>query len=321
MAQIKQNITYGLLAMLFSSFLFSLMNAEAKILSDSLPPMEIAFARAFLMIVLLLPICFTKPLKAPNHKSGGWWFLISRSVAGALSFAAVFYNIASISLGTASAFSQSTPLYIVVLSLIFLKERFRLSVIIATAIGFLGILLICNPSLNGLPLHNIAFGIAGALFMAIAFINLRSLRDYFNSWVAIFATGVAMSVIALLLSALNVPFFDDAWIMPKGFDWLHIALLGLFGTLAQHYLTKAYMIAPAGIVAPIDYMRLVFSALIGIMLGDSIPNVPTSLGIALIIISGIGVGLPPLLEDMRKLRRYRHIAQSLHARHHTHTKG
>lgn len=295
------NLTHGILAMLLSSFLFALMGAEAKILSHTLPPMEVAFARSFLMVVFLLPVCISKPFKQIHHKKGGYLFLISRSVAGGLSFVALFYNIATISLGSANAFSQSMPLYVVALSFVFLKERFHVGVVLSTIVGFGGILLICNPRLNDMGVENIILGILSALFMAVAFLNLRALKDYFSAWVAVFATGVAMSVITLAASMSGIALFSQAWILPQGIEWLHLALLGLFGTFGQHYLTKAYMAAPAGIVAPIDYMRLVFSVILGIMLGDNLPNLATSFGIMLIILSGIGVGLPPLLADMKRL--------------------
>nr|WP_317403829.1 DMT family transporter [uncultured Helicobacter sp.] len=295
------NLTQGILAMLFSSLLFALMGAEAKILSLNLPSMEVAFLRSFLMVLFLLPLCVSKPMKKPSHKKGGYVFLLSRSVAGGLSFVALFYNIATITLGNATAFSQSMPLYVVVLSFLFLGEKFNIGVVISTIVGFCGILLICNPNFNAMGVENIIFGISSALFMAVAFLNLRALKDYFSSWVPVFATGVAMSVITLGISVAQIPLFAESWAMPQGIDWLHIILLGLFGTLGQHYLTKAYMSAPAGIVAPIDYMRLVFSVILGVLLGDNLPNLATSFGIMLIILSGIGVGLPPLLADMKKL--------------------
>lgn len=307
----KQNIVRGIFAMLFSSFLFALMSAEAKILTQELPAMEVAFFRAFLMVLLLLPVVFSKPLKNPTHKSGGWWFIFSRAMAGGLSFVALFYNISTISLGTATAFTQSMPLYIVLLSLIFLKERFSFGVIFSTIVGFVGVLLICDPSIEGLELINIVFGILSGLFMAIAFLNLRAIKDYFNSWVAVFSTGLAMSVIALIVSTFSIPPFNESWVMPQSWQWLHIGLLGLFGTIGQHFLTHAYMLAPAGIVAPIDYTRLVFSVILGVILGDSLPNLTTSSGIVLIIISGIGVGLPILLADIKTYKIY---SSSLNAR-------
>ena len=301
------NLTQGILAMLFSSLLFALMGAEAKILSLTLPSMEVAFFRSFLMVLFLLPLCLSKPMKKPSHKKGGYVFLLSRSIAGGLSFVALFYNIATISLGNATAFSQSMPLYVVLLSFLFLGEKFHLGVVLSTIIGFCGILLICNPNFNAMGLENVIFGISSALFMAVAFLNLRALKDYFSSWVPVFATGVAMSVITLIVSVAQIPLFAESWAMPQGIDWLHIILLGLFGTLGQHYLTKAYMSAPAGIVAPIDYMRLVFSVILGVLLGDNLPNLATSFGIMLIILSGIGVGLPPLLADMKKLLHAKNI--------------
>ena len=140
--------------------------------------------------------------------------------------------------------------------------------------------------------------------MAIAFLNLRAIKDYFNSWVAVFSTGLAMSVIALIVSTFSIPPFNESWVMPQSWQWLHIGLLGLFGTIGQHFLTHAYMLAPAGIVAPIDYTRLVFSVILGVILGDSLPNFTTSSGIVLIIISGIGVGLPILLADIKTYKIY-----------------
>ena len=300
----QQNIMRGIFAMLLSSFLFALMSAEAKFLAFSLPAMEVAFFRAFLMVLLLLPIFLSKPIKNPTHKSGGWGFLISRALMGGLSFVVLFYNISTIPLGTATAFSQSMPLYIVLLSLVFLKERYNLGVILSTIIGFVGILLICDPSVEGLESINIVFGIISGLSMAIAFLNLRTLKDYFNSWVAVFSTGVAMSAIALVAHIFSIPPFDESWIMPQGWQWLHIGLLGLFGTIGQHFLTQAYMLAPAGIVAPIDYTRLVFSVFLGIFLGDALPSFATSGGIVLIIIAGIGVGLPAFLADMKAHKKH-----------------
>ncbi len=297
--------------MLLSSFLFALMSAEAKFLSLSLPPMEVAFFRAFAMVVFLLPIFFSQPFKSPNHKKGGFIFLFSRAFAGGLSFVVLFYNIATISLGTATAFSQSVPLYIVLLSFLFLKEKYSLGVVCSTIIGFVGILLICDPHLEGLDAINIIFGIINGLSMAIAFLNLRALKDYFNSWVAIFSTGVAMSAIALIVSFLGIPHFSESWLIPQGWQWLYIFLLGLFGTLGQHFLTYAYMQAPAGIVSPIDYSRLVFSVALGVMLGDSMPHLVTSLGIVLIILSGIGVGLPIFIADMRA---YKSTSSSLNTK-------
>lgn len=305
----QQYISQGIILMIFASLFFALMGAEAKILSNHLPPIEVAFCRSSAMVLLLLPTMF-RPIKLSHHKSGGWWFLTMRAITGGVSFLAFFYNIATIPLGTATAFAQSMPLYIVLLSFFFLKEPIKLNVALATIIGFVGILLICNPTLNNLKIENIIFGILSALGIAIAFLNLQALKHYFNTSFVIIFTGVVMSILSFGAMALEIPYFDDTWIMPTGFMWVHIFLLGLFGTIGQHFLTRAYMSAPAGIISPIDYTRLVFSLIIGIMLGDALPNLSTTAGTILIILSGIGIGIPLFLADLKAYRTLKSFKQS-----------
>lgn len=291
------SVSGGIVAMLFSAFLFAIMGAEAKILGNDMPPLEIAFFRAFTMIIFLLPFMINKPIKLPTQKSGGYLILFGRAFAGAISFAALFYNIATISLGSAIAFAQSMPIYIVILSFLFLRQRISFSIIIFTLIGFIGVMLICNPNINDLNAFNVFMGILSGLGMAIAFLNLQALKHYFSPNFIILCTGFAMCFVVILLSFL--PYFSALWIMPSGFAWIHILLMGLFGTLGQEFLTKAYMNAPAGIIAPIDYTRLLFSIVLGIILGDAFPHLLTLLGLILIIISGVGIGLPALLQDIR----------------------
>lgn len=66
---------------------------------------------------------------------------------------------------------------------------------------------------------------------------------------------------------------------------------GLVGAVGQWLMTKSYMFAPPSIVAPVSYLRIVFSVFLGVILGDFLPNFLPSLGIALILISGILVSV------------------------------
>ena len=82
-------------------------------------------------------------------------------------------------------------------------------------------------------------------------------------------------------------FLISSFIMPNGFDWLLIILLGIVSTFAQLYMTKSYSVAKAGIVGTIGYSSILFSIIFGIFLGDIIPTFLIILGILLIVISGV----------------------------------
>ena len=75
--------------------------------------------------------------------------------------------------------------------------------------------------------------------------------------------------------------------MPEGVVWLYIVGMGIFATLAQYYMTREYGVSKAGIVGAVSYSSIVFSVILGLMLGDALPDVLTSCGIVLIIIAGI----------------------------------
>jgi drug/metabolite transporter (DMT)-like permease len=85
----------------------------------------------------------------------------------------------------------------------------------------------------------------------------------------------------------NLDFMIATFTMPKNSDWIYIVLLGIFATQAQLYMTKAYGFAKAGIIGTISYSNIVFSIVIGLMMGDSFPEIIVILGIMFIVISGL----------------------------------
>ena len=82
------------------------------------------------------------------------------------------------------------------------------------------------------------------------------------------------------------------FIMPQGVEWAYVTAVGIFATMSQLLMTKAYELTKAGIVGTISYSNIVFALVIGMMLGDPIPDIWTTLGIIFIISSGLLVALP-----------------------------
>ena len=94
-------------------------------------------------------------------------------------------------------------------------------------------------------------------------------------------------IIGSFYSNPNLDFMLGTFTMPKLNDWVYILLLGIFSTYAQIYMTKAYSFAKAGIIGTISYSNIVFSIILGLVLGDSFPSMLIVLGIILIVVSGI----------------------------------
>ena len=85
----------------------------------------------------------------------------------------------------------------------------------------------------------------------------------------------------------NLDFVFAKFIMPEGIIWVYIVGMGLFATLAQVYMTKAYGESQAGIIGAVSYTNIVFSIVVGLILGDDLPDFMMILGIVFIVTGGL----------------------------------
>ncbi|MCE3037941.1 DMT family transporter [Helicobacter anatolicus] len=301
-----QSLSFGIFYMFCASFFFAIMNAFVKVLSEDVPPLENLFFRSLFMVFFMSFIFFDK--KKFILKKGGWGKLWTRAILGAIAMLALFYNISSISLSIATTFMQSTPLYTLFFAFLFLKEKISLQNIFATCIGFIGILFICNPFGEPMAFINIIMGIISGALSALALITLKTLKEYFSNNFIIFFFGLSTTLIGgVLLLLPDLDLIDNTWHQPKLQEWVLLFSMGLAGTLGQHFLTKAYMSAPAGIIAPIDYTRIIWGIIFGIYLGDAFPNIQTLTGIFLITFSGLLIALPIFIHDLRRLKNAKNL--------------
>lgn len=297
----------GIIFMALGSFSFSLMNAVVKSLGH-LSAMEIVFFRSFIMVVALLIIWGIQKPKVLVKQKGGFFLLMFRALSGGISMLLLFYNITTIPLGTASAFSQTMPLYVILFSALILREKPAFAVIVSAVIGFIGVILISDISGDSLKISNIIAGILGGVTMAAAFMSLKKLGRFYAESLMVMAFGAFMSVLSGVLMFVDIPFIEgfSGFVTPSLNDIWKIVLMGLLGTIGQILVTKAYMLAPAGIVSPIDYSRIAWGVFFGVLMGDLFPNLVTSLGIMLIILSGLMIAAPVFIRDIKNLKRRRY---------------
>ena len=302
-------LNYGMFYMLLGAFVFSLMNSSLKALSTTLTIHENLFFRGAVMCVFILPLLFLKKRRQSRkihkhpHKKGGWGRLFFRAFIGSLSLYALLYNIAHIPLGVSVAFAQSAPIYTAIFAWLFLGEKITSNIALSVLVGFLGVLLISDPfSENAANLggFNIICGVSSAVFASLAFISIRSLRGFFGDLEIMLSFG-AMSALMGLAAIFWQGGFSLAFSPIDSRSWGLILAVGFTGTVGQFLVTRAYMFAPAAIVAPIDYARIAFSAAFGMILGDSMPDFSSLGGMFLIIFSGVLIALPLIAQELKKI--------------------
>lgn len=278
--------------MLLASFMFAIMGAFAKLASQHMSSLEVVFFRNIFGVIIIGYAVYKKPM---IHQGGKPLLLFFRGMMGFTALLAYFYNIANIPLGDAVTFSKTAPIFTAIFAWLFLKEKLSLIAWLAVFIGFGGILLIAQPTGVGFTKYDI-LGIFSGVGAALAYTSVRELRKYYDTRAIVLSftiVGTIGPIILFLLSKYfymsELDFMLGEFIMPSGIVWVYVFGLGVLGTLSQYFMTKAYGETKAGIVGAVSYSNIVFAILVGLLLGDSLPNMITTCGIALIIFAGIMV--------------------------------
>lgn len=286
-------IDLGVRYMLLASFLFAVMGAFAKLASAHISSLEIVFFRNVFGVLIIGYAILHRPMQ---HKGGRPLLLFFRGFMGFAALLAFFYNIAHIPLGDAITFSKTSPIFTAIFAWLFLNEKLGFKAWMAVLVGFAGIVLITKPT--GFMLSKTDWlGIFSGIGAALAYTSVRELRSYYDTRVIVLSFMVVGTVGPLLLLLVSpyvdapssLDFMFAAFVMPQGVIWFYLIGMGLFATLAQMYMTRAYVESKAGIVAAVSYTNIVFAIIIGLFLGDTFPDAAMLAGVALIVFAGISV--------------------------------
>ena len=291
MKRIKE-LNKGVQYMLIASFTFAIMGAFAKLASAHMPSLEVVFFRNIAGVILIGVAILKKPLQ---NKGGKPFLLFFRGFMGFSALLAFFYNIAHIPLGDAMTFSKTSPIFTAIFAWMFLNEKLSLKAWGAIGIGFVGIVLITQPTGIGFSKYDV-LGIFSGVGAALAYTSIRELKDYYDTRAIVLSfmgIGTIGPVILFVISPyINFPELDfmlGTFVMPQGIVWFYVLGMGILATISQVLMTKAYGETKAGIVGAVSYSNIVFSILVGMLLGDSFPDIITVSGIFLIIFAGIMV--------------------------------
>jgi drug/metabolite transporter (DMT)-like permease len=265
-------------------FLFACLDSIAKVLMQHYPVPLIAWAiylsQFVLMTAILGPVA-GRDLVRTNRPI----FVIVRSLCLVLVSAFFLSSFARLPLAEATSILFVAPLFIVLLASPVLREHIGWPRWLAVGAGFVGVLLIVRPS-GALDTMGIVFAVLAALFNALYQIFTRILSRTERVVTLLYYTGLVGTV----AFGLVVPWFWDG---PPPTAWYYVMFisLGVLGGVGHWFLTIAFRHAPASLLAPINYLQVVWATLLGWLVFDHFPDGITLIGMAIIAASGIAVTL------------------------------
>lgn len=268
----------GVICMVISAAGFSGMAALVKVAGEALPTAQLTFFRCAFGLLFLLPVLLRIGLRA-SFATDRPWLHLARVGAGLSAMACFFYAIARAPLADVTALSFAKPLFVVLFAVLFLGEIVRWRRWTATAVGFLGVLIMLRPGGAGFDPHTLT-ALLGAAFVAVGVVLVKRMAAS-ESHVTTLAWFAAVSTLATAGPAAAV------WVPPGPDLWAVGALIGLLGVASQSFIVAAYRVGEASVVAPFDYTRLLFATGFGIWLFAEWPDGWTLAGAAVIIGSTI----------------------------------
>lgn len=276
----------AILLKLSAIFLFTVMAALVKAVSDDVPPGEAVFFRSFFAIpVILVWLAMRGELRYGLLTSNPKMHVL-RGFIGTMAMGMTFAGLGLLPLPEVTAIGYAAPIFTVILAAFMLGERIRMIRITAVLLGIVGVLIMVWPRLgDSSGLEDAAtmgaLLILGATFFrALVQIHIRKMVQTEHTAAITFYFSATASGLALL----TLPF---GWTFPTVETATLMILAGLFGGAAQILVTSSYRFGPASMLAPYDYASMPFSIIIGYFWFSEIPTVVMLIGAALVILGNV----------------------------------
>jgi drug/metabolite transporter (DMT)-like permease len=269
----------GILLMCAGVATFPFMNAAVKLLTAHYPAAQITWARFTGHLIVML-IVFLPRYRWTLLRTRRLTVQIGRSILMLASNLLFVMAIGTVPLATASAIGFTAPLIVTALSVPLLRESVGWRRWSAVLVGFAGALMVIRPG-SGFTDPSVLLLLASSLAYALYQIATRWVGRYDNA-----ATGIIFTALfGSLAMSLAMPF---VFVMPLTLlDGLLFGCLGFLGGFGHYLVIRAFQFGAAAVIAPLGYVELVGTTVLGYLIFANFPDLWTWLGAGLIIASGI----------------------------------
>ena len=273
----------GICFILLSALCFALMSLFVK-LSGDLPSMEKAFFRNIVALFFAAFILYRRHIPLKLEK-GNAWALFLRCFCGTVGLICNFYAIDHLAISDANMLNKMSPFFAIIFSFLILKERVAPYQAVCVITAFIGTLFILRPGFDSMVTFPAFIGLLGGIGAGIAYTMVRVLGN----------RGVKGPLIvfsfSLFSTLVTLPYLIFDYAPMTGKQFLFLLLAGLAASGGQFSITAAYTHAPAKDISIFDYMQIIFSSLLGLIVLHEVPVWLSVVGYFIIIGSSLAMFL------------------------------
>ena len=273
--KVSNNMSAPLIAislMIISGLFFVLMHSAVKYLSKEVHIFEIAFFRCALVIFVLAPIIIQQGKTIFKTKQPKMQFL--RIITNSVAMLCFFYGISTTPLAQLTTLGFTVPIFATILAVIFMKEKIRLRRTTALIIGFIGTIVVMRPDIS-IELGALLI-IFSSFLWSICLIFIKKLTQTDSAVTISLYFGIGMIPATFILAFPVMEAIDMR-------QFTILVFIAITGTLAQTIMNTALKKGELALLLPFDFLRLIWSVLIGYVLFAEEPTFTLWIGGFLII--------------------------------------
>lgn len=280
----------GILLKVLSVCFFVVMATQLKA-TETVPPGQMVFFRSFFALLPVLAWLAWQGRLQTAFSTARPVGHVVRGLVGVASMGLGFFALTRLPLPEATAIGYASPLIIVILSALLLKERVQIFRWTTVIVGLVGVMIILWPRLtlfsseaglsDGEAVGALA-AVAAAVLSAFAMLQVRTLVQTERSETIVIYFFISASILALM----TVPF---GWVWPTPQQTALLIGAGFAGGMGQLLLTSCYRYADMSVIAPFEYVSLLLTIAIGYLLFAEVPTVAMLVGATIIVAAGIAV--------------------------------
>ena len=259
---------------ILSALSFAFMNMFVRMAGD-IPAFQKSFFRNIVALIFAT-VVLIKNRQSFKWKKGNLKYLFLRSLTGTIGIICNFYALGKIPLADASILNKMSPFFVIIFSILILKEKLTFLQGIAVFTAFIGTLFVIKPSFQNIDLFPSMIALLGGMGAGFAYTMVRILgnRGENGSLIVFFFSAFSCLV---TLPSLIFDFHPMEW-------WQVLMLLGagLGATGGQFGITAAYCHAPAREISIYDYSQIIFVTLLGFLFLGEVPDIYSFIGYIMI---------------------------------------
>ncbi|WP_373943840.1 DMT family transporter [Vibrio chagasii] len=278
----------GIALALISNALFILVGVIVRELSQTIDIFQILLFRQLVFVTLLMPSIISNidAMLHPKMVSMHVWRVTGAFVALYFSF----LTVSNIPFADATALGFLKVLFVAVISRLFLKENVGWARMTTILVGFTGVMLVVQPTLESESLFYVGTGLIAALGAAIAVICVRKMANVESKTVVLAYQAIFVGAVALIPAIIE-------WQWPTWSELALLVLVGVISSIGQWFGVTAYKWGEANVVSNVEYSQMIYSMVLGYLLFAELPNSLALIGASVILFSAI---LPFIIKAKQK---------------------